>query len=210
MFTSPVRGGTTFAAEQKIKELKTRVSKLDAQKFKISPAKIVQNSILNVSLMKSVKYDLCSKEIEKQSLAGEQFKTVFNMHGIKKSQRLHGRLDKYDVMKYSAKREKLKERLFVGEKILALGERIKKKAAPCKFDKKSVQNFSYLNKSKTFIIRKIRTIDGVKYYGLENSQNYKKLTKSFQRTELFTVRGNFVMRSYFMGDFVMSFYFLKL
>ena len=40
MCTSSVRGGKAFAAEQKIRELKTRVSKLKAQKLKISPAKI--------------------------------------------------------------------------------------------------------------------------------------------------------------------------
>ena len=69
--TSSVRGGKAFAAEQKIRELKTRVSKLKAQKLKISPAKIVQNSTLNMDLMKSVKYGLSPEEIEKRSLAGE-------------------------------------------------------------------------------------------------------------------------------------------
>ena len=53
MFTSSLRGGKAFAAEQKIRELKTRISKLNAQKFKI-----VQNSTLNMNLMKSVKYGL--------------------------------------------------------------------------------------------------------------------------------------------------------
>ena len=72
MFTSSVRGGKAF----------TRESKLNAQKLKIRPAKIVQNSALNMNLMKSVKYGLSPEEIEKQSLAGEQFKTVFNMHRI--------------------------------------------------------------------------------------------------------------------------------
>ena len=41
MFTSSVRGGKAFAAEQKIRELKTRISKLHAQKLKISPTKII-------------------------------------------------------------------------------------------------------------------------------------------------------------------------
>ena len=76
MFTSSVRGGKAFAAEQKIRELKTRVSKLNAQKLKISPAKIVQNSTLNMNLMKSVKYGLSPEEIEKPSLAGEPFKSL--------------------------------------------------------------------------------------------------------------------------------------
>ena len=36
MFTSSVRSGKAFAAEQRISELKTRISKLNAQKFKIT------------------------------------------------------------------------------------------------------------------------------------------------------------------------------
>ena len=34
MFTTSVRGGKAFAAEQTIRELKTRISKLNAQKLK--------------------------------------------------------------------------------------------------------------------------------------------------------------------------------
>ena len=127
MFTSSVRGGKAFAAEQKIRELKTRISKLNAQKLKISPAKIVQNSTLSMNLMKNTKCGLSPKEIEKQSLAGERFKTVFNMHQIEKTQRLHNRLDKYDVMKYSAKRKKLRDELFVGEKVFVLTKELKRR-----------------------------------------------------------------------------------
>ena len=39
MFTTSVRGGKAFAAEKKIRERKTRISKLSAQKLKISPTK---------------------------------------------------------------------------------------------------------------------------------------------------------------------------
>ena len=68
MFTSSVRGGEAFAAEQKIKELKTRVSNLNARKLKISPVKIVQNSTLNMNLMKSVKHGLSPEENRKAIL----------------------------------------------------------------------------------------------------------------------------------------------
>ena len=51
-----------FAAEQKIRELKTRISTLNAQKFKTSPTKIMQNSTLN---MKSIKYGLSPGETER-------------------------------------------------------------------------------------------------------------------------------------------------
>ena len=65
MLTSSVRGGKAFAAEQKIRELKTRISKRNAQKLKINPTKIIQNSTLNMNLLKSIKYDLLPEENEK-------------------------------------------------------------------------------------------------------------------------------------------------
>ena len=180
MFTTLLRGGKTFAAEQKIRELKTRIAKINIQKLKVSPAKIIERSTLNMNLMKSRKYGLSPEEVERRSLAGERFKTIFNMHRLEKTQKLHRRLDDYDVRKYSTKRKKLRDELFVGEKVFILAERIKKKAAPGKFYKQSVQNISYFNKDRTFIIRRTQTIDGIKYYWLKDAQNNKKLAKRFQ------------------------------
>ena len=37
MFTTSLRGGKAFAAEQKIKELKARISKLRSEKLKLTP-----------------------------------------------------------------------------------------------------------------------------------------------------------------------------
>ena len=72
MFTSSIRGGKAFAAEQKIRELKTRISKLMLKTWK---SKIIQNLTLNMKLMKNVKYGLSPEETESQSLAGERFKS---------------------------------------------------------------------------------------------------------------------------------------
>ena len=88
------------------------------------------------------------------------------MHRIEKMQNLHRRLDEYD---YSAKKRKLRDELFIGEKVYVLTERIKKKSAPGKFYKQSVQNISLFNKEKTFIIRAIQSIGGIKYYWQKNS-----------------------------------------
>ena len=127
MFTSSVRGGKAFAAEQKIREPKTRKSKLNSQKLKITPTKIIQNSALNMNNMKSVKYRLSPEEIEKQSLAGEQFKTIFNMRRIENTKRLYDRLERCDKKRYSAKTKKLRENLMTGEKVLVLADRKKRK-----------------------------------------------------------------------------------
>ena len=87
------------------------------------------------------------------------------MHRIEKTKKLHDRLDRDDKKRYSAKRKKLREDLLIGEKVLVLAERTKKKAAPIKFDKQSLQNISYFNKEGTFTIRTIQPIGGIKITG---------------------------------------------
>ena len=71
MFISSVRRGKVFAAEQKMRKLKTRIGKISAQKLKITPTKIIQNSALNMNNMKSEKYGQSPEEIEGRSLAGQ-------------------------------------------------------------------------------------------------------------------------------------------
>ena len=124
MFTSSVRGIKAFTAKQKIRELKTRIAKLNAQKLKINHTKIIQNSTQDINIMKSIKYCMSPEEIDKRSLASEQFRTVFNMHRIETSRKIHNILDRYDKNWYS-KRKKLREELLIGEKLLVLAERIK-------------------------------------------------------------------------------------
>ena len=81
----------------------------------------------------------------------------------------------------------------ISEKVLILASRIKKKDAPGRFYKQSVQNISYFNKERTFMIRKKQPIDVITFCWLTNVQNSQKVPKRFQRNELFTIRGNFVM-----------------
>ena len=113
------------------------------------------------------------------------------MKRIEKTQRLHCRLDNYDKKKYSVKKKQLREDLSIGEKVYVLAERIKKKSAPGKFYKQSVQNISYFNKEKIFTIRAIQTIDTIPYSWPKNSETNRKVAKRFSRTELFALRNNF-------------------
>ena len=68
MFTTSVRGGKAFATEQKIRELKTTISKLNTQKLKISLTKIISSSADNMNSVHSEKYGLSLDEIEKKVL----------------------------------------------------------------------------------------------------------------------------------------------
>ena len=65
--------------------LKLGYQKLHVQKLKINPTKIIQNSVLNMNQIKSLKYGMSPEEIQRRPLAGEQFRVVFNMHRILKT-----------------------------------------------------------------------------------------------------------------------------
>ena len=114
--------------------------------------------------VQSEKYGLSPDEIENKSLSSERFRTLFNFHRIEKTKLVNDRLDRYDKKKYKAKRRKLRDNLNVGEKLLVLAERIRKKSVPGRFYKQYVQNILYFNKEKTFSIRKKQKIDKFNYY----------------------------------------------
>ena len=93
----------------------------------------------------------------------------------------------------SAKRTKLRENLNVGERVLVLAQRIKKKSVPGKFYKQSVHNVAYFNKEQVFFIRTKQKIDKITYYWLKNVKSNKFLTKRFQRNELFVLKNSFIV-----------------
>ena len=71
MFTANIRGGKTFAAEQKIRELKKRISKVktttDQNKAKISSTTAIKRSAENMNNVKSKKYKLNPNEVSGKS-----------------------------------------------------------------------------------------------------------------------------------------------
>ena len=58
----------------------------------------------------------------------------------------------------------------IDEKMLVLAERIKKKTAPGRFYKQSVQSISYFDKDRTFMIRKKQSINNITFYRLKDVQ----------------------------------------
>ena len=92
--------------------------------------------------------------------------------------------------KYKYKRKKLRDKLNIGEKVLALVEKIKKKISA----REILQpvNIASFNRDETFSIRRKQSINKIDYYWLKNLRNNKILTKRFQRKELFAVVNNFI------------------
>ena len=94
MFLTSLRGGKAFAAEQKIRELKTRIAKLDSQKLKISPKKVIIISTANISIQPSKQYGFSPEQVEKMAIESKRFRTIYNMHRLDKTQKLNQRQDR--------------------------------------------------------------------------------------------------------------------
>ena len=125
MFTKSVRGGKSFAAELKIREVKRRISKLNAKNLKTSAIKIILNSAINMNNVHCEKYGLTPEEIKKESISYERFRTIFNMHRMERTILNHDRLNRYDKKKYARKKKKFRENLNINKKVLVLAERTK-------------------------------------------------------------------------------------
>ena len=78
MFSTKTRGGKAFAAEQNIRELKQRISKLRLIKSKSENShKIIKMSVDNMNKINSAKYGLVPEDIEKQSSLSDKFRLGF-------------------------------------------------------------------------------------------------------------------------------------
>ena len=158
MFSTRVRGEKAFAAEQKIREFKKLLLKTKnlykKEKKKLKPNEIIKKVTTNMNKTKTVKYDVEPEEIEKRSLEDDNFREKYDFYRLAKVGKHHARQLRYNKTKDEKNPRKLREPLNIGEKVLVLAERLKKKDAPGKLYKSSTQNKTFFNKDKIFIITK--------------------------------------------------------
>lgn len=101
MFSTVIRDGKEFAVEQKKKrELKNRIFKLKSLekivKKRLKPLGINQKVVQNMNSLLSKKYGIKPGEAEEKSLHSETYRERLDLHLLKKTQREHNRLVKYD------------------------------------------------------------------------------------------------------------------
>ena len=88
-------------------------------------------------------------------------------------------------------KKKLRNPLYLDEKVLVLAERLKKKDAPSKIFKSSTDNIPFYNREKIFRIYKREKLDNGNYlYWLEDENN-NKIEGRFPRQELFALKNQF-------------------
>ena len=160
MFSSRVHGGKAFAAEQKIREFKKilfkskKLHKITKKVKRLDSKKLIIKAVENMNKTNSQKYGLPPETIEKKTMSDNVFTEVYDFLRMVKVSRDSSRYKCYDFNQDKKQKKKLREPLVVGEKVLVLAERLKKKDAPGVLYKSTTENVPFFNKNEIFIVRK--------------------------------------------------------
>ena len=195
MFSTRVRGRKAFAAEQKIREFKKMLLKVKTlyqrSKIKLKPNELIRKVATNMNKTKTKKYQIEPENVGKKALTDDNFREKFDFYRLAKIGKENKRYERYMTKKDSYKR-KLRDPINIGEKVLVLSERLKKKDAPGKLYKASTQNKAFYNKDKVFIIRKrLKSLDNVWYYWVSEA-NKEIISSRFIRQELFALKEQWI------------------
>lgn len=91
----------------------------------------------------------------------------------------------------------MRKPLNIGEKVLALVQRLKKKDAPKNLYKPTTKKIDFFNKDKKFIIKKKLNVCGSPpnyYYWISDENNDNEIIeKRFTRQELFVICNQFIL-----------------
>ena len=191
MFHTRVRGGKAFAAEQKIREFKKLLLKMKkiikSDKKRLKPNDVIKKVTYNMNNTKSQKYQIEPEVVEEKSLKSVNFKDEYDFYRLNKVGQEIGRQIRHNKKKDDNNPKKLTEPLQIGEKVLVLSERLKKKDAPGRLFKATTQNKSYFSK-KIFIIKKrVQTTSKEWYYWV--AEENSKIVNSYRyvRQELYAL-----------------------
>ena len=150
MFTTKNRGAKAYMAEQKIREFKKilfRIKKSHKRlKKRLNSAKLIKKAVQNMNNTKSVKYGLEPEVIEKESLQNENFKERYDFHRLNQITKASQRYKRHDIKIDFKRKKKLREPLVIGEHVLILASRLKKKDAPGVLYKSTTENKPFVSK----------------------------------------------------------------
>ena len=194
MFSSRIRGGKAFAAEQKIRELKKVIFKTKRnyklQKKKINSKQIIEKAVENLNKTNSEKYGVAPETIEKKTLENDTFREIYDFYRLAKVTKDANRYERFNEKLDKKQKKKLREPLNIGEKVMVLAERVKKKDAPKFLFKSTTENVPFFNRKEIFKIDKYIAVNGTYNYWLQNEKG-QKIDKRFIREELFALQNNY-------------------
>ena len=195
MFTTKNRGGKAYAAEQKIREFKKILFKIKKTykrlKKRLNSAKLIKKTVQNMNNTKSIKYGFEPEVIERQSLTDENFKERYDFHRLNQITKAFKRYKQHDLTVDFKRKKKLRDPLTIGERVLILASRLKKKDAPGVLYKSTTENKPFFSKKQVYIIKKIVKVTGTFNYWISEEGKNQIIPNRFFRQELFALNDQF-------------------
>ena len=87
--------------------------------------------------------------------------------------------------------KKLRSLLTVGERVLVLAERLRKKDAPGNLYKSTTESISFLYRDEIFIVRNVLSKEDSYNYWISKTDDGEIINKTFLRQELFALKSQF-------------------
>ena len=119
------------------------------------------------------KYSVAPVEVEKQSFNEEDYSELFDFKRLYEVGIHNERLQRYNDA-LNSKRQRLRSPLEIGEKVLLLASRIRKKDAPGKLYKSTTENRLYFNHKEVYTVINRAKVDRVYYYWVDRQVNEKR------------------------------------
>ena len=161
-------------------------------KKRLNSAKLIKKTVENMNNTKSIKYDLEPEIIEKQSLTDDNFREKYDFYRLDKVTKALKRYKKYDENVDLKRKKKLREPLAIGERVLILAGRLKKKDAPGVLYKSTTENRPFFSRKQVYIVKKIVKIDNTFSYWISKEREDQLIPNRFLREELFALNDQFL------------------
>lgn len=170
----------------------TRQLPLALDSIKPYVEKLICKATTNMNNIQPQKYSYPPKAIKENAIRSKKFWDIYDFYGLLKVQKHAERYANTDVKKGKLLPRRLREPLKVGERVLVMAERLKKKEAPKHFYKSTTQKVSLFNREQIFVVRKVINTSKNNYlYWISKEYDDKIIDKCFLRQELFALNDQF-------------------
>ena len=129
--------------------------------------------------VQSQKYGYPPEAIEENAIRSEKFIDTYNFYRLLKVEKHAYRYARADVKKDKLLRRRLREPIKVGERVLALAERLKKKETTKHLYKSTTENVSFFNREQIFVVRKVAKASKDSYLYWISKESNDKITHKF-------------------------------
>ena len=141
--------------------------------------------------LNSQNYGVPAKTVEKKSLIDEKLRQVYDFHRMVRVSKDAKRYKRNDIRFDKKSRKKLGSPLMVGEKVLVLAKRLRKKYPPGSLYQSTTENISFFNIEEIFIMRKVLSTEDSYNYWVSKTSDGKIINKRFLWQELFALKNQF-------------------